>query len=227
MRMASGLLIQHLHLIRSAPGQNEGAKPRGSSPRERSQHRAAMLGDEVACPPGGMGLPLGRSPGRASPLWAKSALSGQLQTDRVPAYADSEGLTTPVRPAVTSCTWSVHSTDEVPRRPGLTRRVTPGYKLRAKGPGYASEPGAASLRLRLKGCQQRQSRDTRHRLGEGACPKRQNHRVPGGPGRFMGSVSPAVTAPKWPGGTSSLQTAGLLRNKPQQPHRFPQSVSPR
>ena len=65
MRMANYLLILHLHLIRSAPGQKVEAKPVASCHRERGQGRAAMRGREVACLPSSVGSPLGRSRGLA------------------------------------------------------------------------------------------------------------------------------------------------------------------
>ena len=225
--MASDVLIQHLHLIQSALSQKVEAKPRGSSPRERSQGRAARLGHEVACLPGRMGLPLGWSRGRASPFRAKCVLSGQVQTGRVSAYAVSGAPMTPVFQAITFCTWFVRFTDEVPRRLGLTRRVTASYKSHTKGLHDASVAGTGSPRPRLRGCQQRQSRGA---LGRGfgrACSERQNLRVPHRPLRFMGPVSPAITATKWPEGTSSLQLAGLLRNIPQQPGQEHAAVSSR
>ena len=144
--MASDVLIQHLHLIQSVLGQKVEAKPRGSSPRERSQGRAAMRGHEVACLPGGMGLPLGRSCGRASPLRAKFVLSAQFQTGLVSAYAVSGAPMTPVFQAITFCTWFVRFTDEVPRRPGLIRWVTASYKSHTKGWPHASVPGTGSPR---------------------------------------------------------------------------------
>ena len=144
--MASDVLIQHLHLIQSVLGQKVEAKPRGSSPRERSQGRAARLGHEVACLPGRMGLPLGRSRERASPFRAKFVLSGHFQTGRVSAYATSGAPVTPVFQAITFCAWFVRFTDEVPRRPGLIRRVTASYKSHTKGLPHASVTGTGSPR---------------------------------------------------------------------------------
>jgi hypothetical protein len=147
--MASDVLIQHLHLIQSVLGQKVEAKPRGSSPRERGQGRAARLGYEVACLPGRMGLPSGRCRERASPFRAKFVLSGQFQTGRVPAYAVSGVLMTPVFQAITFGTEFVRFTDEVPRRPGLTRWVTASYKSHTKGLRHASVAGTGSPRPRL------------------------------------------------------------------------------
>jgi hypothetical protein len=186
-----------------------------------------MHGLEVACLPGGMGLPLGRSRGRASPFRAKFVLSAQFQTGLVSAYAVSGVPMTPVFPAITFGTGYVRFTDEVPRRPGLTRRVTASYKSYTKGLRHASVAGTGSPRPRLKGCQQRQSRGALGRFAGQACSERQNLRVPRGPFRFMGPVSPAIAATKWPEGTSSPQLAGLLRNRPQQPETGRAAVHPR
>ena len=185
--------------------------------RECSQGRAVMRGREVACLPGGMGPPLGQSQERASPFLAKFDRSASFATGRALAYAVSGGLLALVLPAVTSRTWFVRSTDEVPRRLILQGWVSLGYKSHTKGRGHASETGTAFPRPRPKGCQQRQSRGARRWLAKGACSERQNLRVPLGSLRVMGLVSPSNAATKWREGTSSLQLAGLLSNSPQQP----------
>lgn len=225
--MASDMLYQHFHLIQSALGQKVEAKPRGWCPRERSQGRAATHGLEVACLPGGMGLPLGRSQRRASPFRAKSVRLAGWPAVLGAAPAVSGAPLAPVRHAITFCTWIVRSTDEVPRRPGPRGRVTADYKSHTKGLPYASVTGTGSPRPRLQGCQQRQSRTAADRLDRRPSSERQYLRVPWGPGRFMGPVSPADTATKWPDGTSSRQPAGLLRNGPQQPAHRHAAVSPR
>jgi hypothetical protein len=189
----------------------------GLSHRERSQGRAVMHGLEVASLPGGMGSPLGQSQERASPFLAKFGLSASFATGRAAAYAVSGVLLTRVLPAATSRTWFVRSTDEVPRRLLPHGWVSLGYKSHTKGRGHASEAGTASPRPRPKGCQQRQSRGSRFRSAESACSERQNLRVPPGPLRFMGPVSPTYTATKWREGTSSPQRVGSLSNSPQQP----------
>ena len=215
--MASDMLVQKFHLIQSALGQKVEAKPRGWCPRERSQGRAAIHGHEVACFPGRMGLPLGRSRRRASSFQAKSDRLASWPAVLGAALAVSGTPLAPVRHAITFCTWIVRSTDEVPRRPGPSGRATAGYKSHTKGLPHASVTGTGSPRPRLEGCQQRQSRKAAGR-GAGRKPsERQNLRVPRGPGRIMGPVSPADTVTKWPDGTSSRQSAGLLRNSPQQP----------
>ncbi len=225
--MASDMLIQHLHLIQSALGQKVEAKPKRSSLRERSQGRAVMPGHEVACLPGWMGLPLGRCQKRASPFRAKFGQSVRFQTGLVSAHAVSGAPMTPVLQAITFGTWSVRFTDEVPRRPGLNGRVTVSYKSYTKGLPYASVAGTGSPRPRLRGWQQRRSREAPNRFSGQACLERQNLRVPRGLFRFMGSVSPAITPTKWAGGTSSFQLAGLLRNIPQYPVEAHVAVSPR
>lgn len=189
----------------------------GLSHRERSQGRAVMHGLEVASLPGGMGSPLGQSQERASPFLAKFGLSASFATGRAAAYAVSGALLTRVLHAATSRTWFVRSTDEVPRRPVPHGWVNLGYKSHTKGRGHASEAGTASPRPRPKGCQQRQSRGPRFRSAGSSCSERQNLRVPPGPLRFMGPVSPTYAATKWRAGTSSPQQAGSLSNSPQQP----------
>jgi hypothetical protein len=221
------LLYLPLRPIRSAPGPKAEAKPRGLSPRERSQGRAARPGREVACLPGEAGPPMGQSYERASPFLAKFDQSASFATGRDAAHAVSGAPIALVLPAVTSCTWYVRFTDEVPRRPVPPGSVTPGYKPYAKGRSHASETGTASPRPRLKGCQQRQSRGAPGRFSARACSERQNLRVPPGPQGFMGPVSPVINATKWRDGTSSCQQAGPLSNSPQQPPRVEAAVRSR
>ena len=161
------------------------------------------------------------------PFRAKFVLSANYQTGLVIAHAVSGAPMTPVFQAITYCTWFVRFTDEVPRRPGLIRRVTASYKSHTKGLLHAPVTGTGSPRPRLKGCQQRQSRGSLGRFTGRACSERQNLRVPHAPIRFMGPVSPAIAATKWPEGTSSLQLASMLRNRPQQPEQEHAAVSPR
>jgi hypothetical protein len=213
--MAKDMLTLHSHLAQSALGQKVEAKPVGDH-RERSQGRPAMGGREVASFPGKMGPPLGQSQERASISVAKFGLSAFNATGRAAAYSVSGVLVSLVLPAATSCVQFVCSTDEVPRRP-LSGGVSPGYKSYTKGQGEASEAGTAFPRPRPKGCQQRQSRGVPLRLAARTCSEKQNLRVPPGPLRSMGPVSPATAATKWRDGTSSCQLAGLLRNSPPQP----------
>jgi hypothetical protein len=185
--------------------------------RECSQGGPVMGRLEVACLPSSMGSHLGRSCGRETPSLSKSVLSASFETGRVAAYAVSGALMTPVLPAITCGNWNVHPTDEVLRcPPAFGPEVRLAYKSDTKGPADAPVPGMGSPQPRLQGCRQRQSRGAPRPHG-GGCSERQNLRVPRGPLRFMGSVSPAIEATKWPGGTSSCQVAGLLRNRPQQP----------
>ena len=217
MGLAMDVLYLHLRLIQSALGQKAEAKPMGLPHRECSQGRAVMRGREVACLPGGLGPPLGQSQERASPFLAKFDRSASFATGRALAYAVSGGLLALVLPAVTSRTWFVRSTDEVPRRLILQGWVSLGYKSHTKGRGHASETGRVSPQPRSKGCQQRQSRGLRGRFADHACSERQNLRVPRGPLGSMRPVSSALAATKWPGGTSSCQMADWLRNGPLQP----------
>ena len=196
MRLAMDMLYLHLRLIQSALGQKAEAEPVGRCPRERSQGRAAMRGHEVASFPGEMELPLGWSLERVTSFLAKFALSASFATGRDAAHAVSGALIAPVVQAITSSTQNARFTDEVPRRPGPPGRVSLGYKSHTKGRSQASAAGRASPQPRPKGWQQRQSR--------GVCPnrvtdpstrsERQNLRVPQGPLRFMGPVSPAIKA---------------------------------
>jgi len=211
------MLYLHLHLIQSALGQKVEAEPMDSCHRGRSQGRPAMGGREVASFPGEMELPLGWSHERATSFLAKFGLSASFTTGRVAAHAVSGAPMVPVVPAITDRAWNVRFTDEVPRRRVRSGLVSLGYKSHTKGRGYASETGTAFPRPRLKGCQQRQSRGAHLRLAGGVCSERQNLRVPPGPLRFMGPVSPATAATQWRDGTSSCQLAGRLSNSPQQP----------
>jgi hypothetical protein len=226
MRMAEDMLYPHLHLTQSALGQKVEAKPVGDH-WGRSQGRPAMGGREVASFPGKMGSPLGQRQERVTISVAKFVLSAFNATGRASAYAVSGCLVSQVLHAVTSCAQFVRFTDEVPRRLLPHGGVSPGYKSHTKGPGDASEAGTAFPRPRPKGCQQRQSRGVRLRLAESACSEKQNLRVPPGPLRSMGPVSPAIAATKWRDGTSSRQLAGPLSNSPLQPEPGQAAVRPR
>ena len=220
------MLYVHLRLIQSALDQKVEAEPVGWTHWGRSQGRAAMGGREVASFPGEMGPPLGQSPERASGFLARFALSASFATGRDAAHAVSGAPRARVSPATTSRTQYVRFTDEVPRRPVL-RRVSLGYKSYTKGRGQASETGRVFPQPRPRGCQQRQSRGARRWLATGVCSERQNLRVPPGPLRFTGPVSPATAATKWRDRTSSCQLAGPLSNSPQQPELEPAAVRPR
>ena len=188
----------------------------GSSHRERSQGRAEMRGREVACLPSLMGLHLGRSRGRVTPLLTKSVLSAYFETVRVVAYAVSDVPTTPVLHAITPDTRKTHLTDEVQRCP-LTSgsRVRLAYKSHTKGSADAPVTGTGSPRPRLCGLRQRRSRGpSSQKVSE-----RQNLRVPSGSLWSTGQVSLIPKATEWPGQTSSGQriislSNGLIQPKP-------------
>ncbi len=220
------MLYLHLRLIQSALGQKAEAEPMGSH-RGRSQGRAARRGHEVASFPGEMGPPLGQSHERASPFLAKFDPSASFATGQDAVDAVSGAPMALVLPATTPCTQHVRFTDEVPRRLVRGGRVSPGYKSNTKGQGDASETGTVFPRPRLQGCQQRQSRGAWGRSSAPACSERQNLRVPPGPLRVMGPVSPALAATKWRDGTSSCPRAGRLSNSPQQSEPGPTAVRPR
>ena len=213
------MLSLHLRLIQSALGQKVEAEPVDNH-WGRSQRRAAMGGVEVASFPGEAGQPMGQSEvvERASPFRAKFGLSALVATGRVAADAVSGQTIALVLPAVTPCTQHVRFTDEIPRRPVL-EQVSLDYKSDTKGPGHASASGTAFPRPCRKGCQQRQSRGLRpsRSFGLVACSERQNLRVPPGPLRSLGPVSPVDKATTWPAGTSSPQPTGPLSNSPRQP----------
>jgi hypothetical protein len=220
--MASQLLILPLHQILSVQGLKVEAKPKVLNLRESSQGRAAMRVREVACLPSSTGLHLGWSQDRASPQWAKIDQSAYSETGRDVTGTDSDALMAPVIPVITCCKRNDHRTDEVPRCPlPFGTGVSATYKFETKGSTDASEAGMGALQPRLKGCRQRQSRSIYQRLGVvwagGGRSERQNLRVPCGPPRFMGPVSPGIKATTWPGGTSSRQIPGSLGNRPQQP----------
>jgi hypothetical protein len=221
--MASDLLYPPFRLIQSALDQKVEAEPVDNH-RARSQGTPARACREGACFPGETGSLLGWSRERASVLQAKFDRSACMKTGRMAAHAVSRTSGAPVRPAITSRTRLVHFTDEVPRRSGPQGRKTVGYKLDTKGLPHAPVAGTDSHRPRLQGYQQRQSRGPHP---PGACSERQNLRVPHGPRRDMGPVSPAEAATKWPGGTSSLQSADRLSNSPEHPTTVHAAVRPR
>jgi len=208
--MAKDLLYLHLHLIQSALGQKAETKP---SSRECCQGLAVMSGIGVACLPGRMGSRFGKGCGRASALRAKSVFSASAKRSRDAVHAVSGEPMILVQHAITLGTELVHLTDEVLRHIGPGGRLSVRYKPDAKGGRDVSGAGRGSPPLRLRGWQQRRSRGPRAKaLGS----ERQNLRVPSGPGKIMGSVSPVIKATSWPGGTSSCRMAGLLSNNPQQ-----------
>ena len=210
MRLAYDMLYLPIHLIRSALGQKVEVKPVGFAYRERSQDRSAMSGREVACLAGVMGLPMGLNSGRVSPFRTKSVFPASISGSRAAIYAVSGMLRVKVIHAVTSHTWFVHLTDELPRCPGPGGWEIARYKPYAKGARHAPVSGTGSPRPRLQGTQQRQSSPALR-------DERQYLRMPARAVGFMGPVSLEPKATKWPGGTSSCQHSGLLSNIPQQP----------
>jgi hypothetical protein len=214
--MANELLILPLHLTQSALGQKVEAKPGSCWPRESSQGCAVMRGLEVASLPSWMGSPLSRSHKRATPSLAKFVQSAQMQTVRAAArtVADGSMLMASVLHAITSDKWNAHLTDEVPQCPWLPAdKVSLVYKSDTKGPTDALATRTGSPWPRPWGCRQRQSRGP-HGCGDF---ERQNLRVPSGPLRSTGPVSPLSPATKWLDGTSSRQHNGSLRNRLTQP----------
>ena len=210
------MLYLPIHLIRSALDQKVEAKPVGWCHWERCQGRAVMSGREVAGLAGVMGWPLGLNAGRVSPFRTKSAFPASFAGSRGASDAVIGALRYQVLPAITSHGRFVHWTDKVPRCPGACGQVSARYKPYAKGSRDAPVAGTVSPRPRLQGCQQRQSSPLRD--------ERQNLRVPSRADGFMGSVSPESQVTKWPGGTSSCQHPGTLRNNPQQPGRLRAAV---
>ena len=184
----------------------------GSCPRERCQGRAVMSDREVAGLAGVMGLPMGLNSGRVSPFRTKSVFPASKTGRQGARHAVTGALRFQVLPAITSCVWFVHWTDEVPRCPGARGQVSARYKPQAKGSPDAPVTGTGSPRPRLQGYQQSRSNPA-------GGDERQNLRVPSRTDGFMGSVSPGSAATQWLGGTSSCQHPGLLRNNPQQPFR--------
>ena len=206
------MLYLPIHLIRSALDQKVEAKPVGSCHRERCQGRIVMSDREGAGLAGVMGLPMGLNSGRVSPFRTKSVFPASKTGRQGARHAVTGTLRFQVLPAITSCVWFVHWTDEVPRCPGARGQVSARYKPQAKGSPDAPVTGTGSPRPRLQGYQQSRSNPA-------GGDERQNLRVPSRADGFMGSVSPGSAATQWPGGTSSCQHPGQLRNNPQQPAR--------
>lgn len=230
--MAIELLYLPLHQILSVQGLKAEAKPGARNSRERSQGRAVMRVHEVAGLPSSAGSHPGWSQDRASPHWAKIDQSAYFETGRGVASTVSDILMALVIPAITCRERNDRLTDEVPRcPPALGQEVGAIYKSETKGSTDASGVGMGSPQPHLKGCRQRQSRSLHSEPGairaNRAGSERQNLRVPCGPERFMGPVSPGIKATQRPGGTSSFQFPGWLRNRPQQPQPAPKAVHTR
>ena len=189
--------------------------------RERSQRWVAIHQWRSGQPPRRSRVALGpesQSNATSLPLSGEVVgLSAFMTTGRVVAYAVSGAPTILVLPAIMPSIQHGPLTDEVPRRLVLWGQVSPGYKSYTKGLGHASETGRASPQPRPKGCQQRQSRGLCDRFVDPTCSERQNLRVPRRPLGSTRSVSSALAATTWPGGTSSCQGVDRLRNGPLQP----------
>jgi hypothetical protein len=195
-------------LLQSVLKRNTGAELWGNS-EERSQCGPVMSRNEEASFRGLVGWRLGRVGGRASPLWAKSAVSAFFGRPPSAACTVSGGWFDPVQLVITPDAWLDHITDEVPRCPPPPAGVSNGYKQHVKGPRYASVAGTASYRPRLQGCQQRQSSSSPFEGRHERQNRKQSVHAPA-----TGIVSQAIEATTWPTGTSFRKPAVLLRNIP-------------
>lgn len=191
-------------LSQSVMNQKTEAKPQGDL-GTRSQGGTSRSRREEARSRRPMGSRLGPGRGHASPQWAKSVFSASLRRTPAAAFTVSGGQFARVVHAVTSDTRLVHITGEVPPCPTKTQ-VTAGYKRAPKGQPHARATVTVSCRHRPQGYQQSQSspltRDERQNL-------KQSVQAP-----VTRIVSPWIAATKWPGGTSSRQPYGPLRNIP-------------
>ena len=171
------------------------------------------------------GVPLRPIRGRGCALTPKSALPDLSREVPAPvAVTINRWRSKWVIRGVTLGKGFVLSTDEVPRCPGLIRRVTRKDKATPKLCAQAPVCGTGSLRPALQGCQQRQSRC----LGLAARgAERQNLRKPFLPPPVMGTVSRMIKATTWPEWTSSAQPVRPLRNIPQYRRSAERVVQPR
>ena len=201
------------YLGASACVQKAQAKPGGFSVWERCQGDAARRRREEARPRCLMGSRFGPSRGRVRALMTKPvspALVGSLSATRAvsrvrPAWVTRE---------VTSGQRHARFTGEVPRRLRVCGGVTRDHKATPKRRADAPVAGTASRWPGLQGCQQRQSRSGPL---PAATTERQYRSEPCSSSGFMGKVSSAIEATKWPARTSSGQPAvSTLRNVPQQ-----------
>lgn len=171
------------------------------------------------------GVPLRPIRGRGCALSPKSALPDPAREGPAPvAVTINRWRSKWVIRGVTSGKWFILSTDEVPRCPGLIRRVTRKYKATPKVCGHAPVYGTGSLRPVLQGCQQSQSRCSAL-AARGA--ERQNLRKPTPAPSVMGKVSRINKATSWPERTSSAQRVRSLRNVPQHGRSTDRVVQPR
>ena len=190
----------------SASVQNREAKL-GSNPGERSQGGPEKDRLEVACLWDGTGLLLGCGGGRASVEYAKPIGLAPISDRYTLTQAVSRRCPAVVVHAITFQQWLLLATGELPPRRKLTPSVTTRYKLYAKGGSDARATLTPSQRRRPWGTQQRQSSPV-------SLDERQNLREVFAPLGFMGTVSTASAASKWPAGTSFRQRATQTKKHP-------------
>jgi hypothetical protein len=199
------VLLLHDHLIAPAGNQSVEIKP-WAGPGESSQGGPQRGPREEADLHGLAGWRLGWTEDER-PSLARSPSSRPHGEDfwlsqqwRLPTVSPKG----PVLHAVMPGTQCVHTTGEVLRRLFPPGRVTVSYQQAVKGSPDASAAGTKSHRPCPQGCQQSQSSPATR-------DERQN-RSWSVKSPIVGKVSPAVAATKWPAGTSSRQSVGLLRN---------------
>ena len=189
------------------------AKPCGSFARKRCQGVAARRRREEARRRCLMGSRFGPSRGRVRALMTKPvspALGGSPGATR----AVSRSWPAWVMREVTSGQWLARFTGEVPRRLRHCGGVTRVDKALPKRRVHAPVARTASRWPGLQGCQQRQSRPGPF---SAVSTERQYRSEPGFGSGFMGKVSSAIQATKWPARTSSGQpVVSTLRNVLQQ-----------
>ena len=201
------------YLDASACVQNARAKPGGSSLWERSQGVAARRRREEARPRCLMGSRFGPSRGRVRALMTKP-VSPALWGSPGATRAVSRFQTAWVTHEITSGQWHARFTGEVPRRLRICGGVTRDDKAMPKRRAHAPVAGTASRWPGFQGCQQRQSRPGPF---SAVSTERQYRSEPGFGSGFMGKVSSAIQATKWPARTSSGQpVVSTLRNVLQQ-----------
>lgn len=195
------------YLGESAFVQNAKVKPGSSTSGERSQDGPARDRHEVADLQDGAGLLLGRSGGRASVAYAKPIGLAPISDRYAVTQAVSWRHPAMVVHVITFQQWLLLSTGELPPRRKLIPSVTASYKLYVKSRPDARATLTPSQRRRPWGTQQRQS-------SPAPPDERQNLREVIAPPGFMGIVSPAPAAPKWPAGTSFRQRATTAKKRP-------------
>ena len=173
---------------------------------ERSQHRAAMPGDEEAGLRGETGCPLGLERGEPPPYWRNRSTGISCRSSYGTYTVSPKGRSTCDRMSCLS-NGSLSSPMKVPLRPGLQNPVTLRYKLDMKGGDDAGVSSGGSVSSRLQGWQQ-----SRSRTGLTPQSERQNRNRSEASIRSTGSVSPSAQATKWPDRTSSCQPGVRLSN---------------